>query len=76
MLEEAAAADVATAAPPPSVVLATGTPEVKGTTVPEVAPAKATVVDEGLGWRVVALGFRTLGRMSALRRVGYLDTIG
>jgi len=57
-----AAADVAAAAPPPSVELATGTPEVKGTLAPDVAPAKATVVEEGLGWRVVALGLRTLDR--------------
>ena len=44
------------------VVLGTGTPEVKGTAVAEVAPEKAAdaIVAVGFGVRDVALGFRTL----------------
>ena len=62
VLDEAAAAvEVATAAPPPREVVGVGIPEVKGTEAAEVAPAKATVVVEALGPRVVALGLRTLG---------------
>jgi len=52
--------DEAAGAPPPSVEVGVAMPEVKGTLEAEVAPAKATVVEEGLGVREVALGFRTL----------------
>ena len=59
----AAAVEVATMAPPPRVVVAVGMPEVKGTELTEVAPAKATAVVDTLGVRVVALGLRTLEKL-------------